>query len=91
MKNWDAAGAVLEAYQARLDKAMQDGPKSYDAGAQGLAAERRRPRDRPRDAHPARESRGVRIFGYTEQQMWGKRATEFIVMQETANARSSRR
>jgi len=26
----------------------------------------------------------LRIFGYTEQQMLGKRATEFIVMQETA-------
>lgn len=84
MKNWDAAGAVLEAYQARLDKAMQDGAKSYDAvlkdsppnvGVHEIDLEMRILRVSPEE---------LRIFGYTEQQMLGKRATEFIVMQETA-------
>ena len=84
MKNWDAAGAVLEAYQARLDKAMQDGPKSYDAalkdsppnvGVHEIDLEMRILRVNPEE---------LRIFGYTEQQMLGKRATDFIVMQETA-------
>ena len=82
--NWDAATAALEAYQARLDKALQDGAKSYDAafkdspkqvGVHEIDLEMRILRVSPEE---------LRIFGYTEQQMLGKRATEFIVMQETA-------
>ena len=82
--NWDDASAVLEAYQARLDKALKDGIKSYDAAFRGsppnvgvheIDSEMRILRVNPEE---------LRLFGYTEQQMLGKRATEFIVMQETA-------
>jgi PAS domain S-box-containing protein len=82
--SWDAAAAALEAYQVRLDKALQDGAKSYDAafkdapaqvGAHEIDLEMRILRVNPEE---------LRLFGYTEQQMLGRRATEFIVMQETA-------
>lgn len=82
--NWDAAIEVLEAYQARLDKALSDGARSYDAafkdsppqvGAHEIDLEMRILRVNPEE---------LRLFGYTAQQMLGRRATEFIVMQETA-------
>ena len=82
--SWDAATAVLEAYQVRLDKALQDGPKSYEAalkdpppnvGVHEIDLEMRILRVNPEE---------LKLFGYTEQQMLGKKATDFIVMQETA-------
>ena len=82
--NWDSASAALEAYQERLDKALKDGPKSYDQafkdspagiGCHEIDAEMKILRVNPEE---------LRIFGYTAQQMLGKRATDFIVMQETA-------
>ena len=82
--SWDAATAVLEAYQVRLDKALQDGAKSYEAafkdpppnvGVHEIDLEMRILRVNPEE---------LKLFGYTEQQMLGKKATDFIVMQETA-------
>ena len=82
--SWDAATAVLEAYQVRLDRALQDGAKSYEAalkdpppnvGVHEIDLEMRILRVNPEE---------LKLFGYTEQQMLGKKATDFIVMQETA-------
>jgi PAS domain S-box-containing protein len=82
--NWDAAVAALAAYQERLEKALRDGAKSYELafrgsppgiGAHEIDADMKILRVNPEE---------LRLFGYTEQQMLGRRATEFIVMQESA-------
>ena len=36
--NWDAAAAILEEYQVRLDNALKDGAKSYDAAFKATVA-----------------------------------------------------
>lgn len=82
--NWDEAVAALVAYQDRLEVALRAGAKSYDdafkgsptgVGVHEIDPEMRIVRVNPEE---------LRLFGYTEQQMLGRRATEFIVMQETA-------
>lgn len=82
--NWDAAVAALEAYQERLERALLGGARSYDAAFEGspagIGAHEIDPEMRIVRVNPEE----LRLFGYTEQQMLGKRATEFIVMQETA-------
>ena len=82
--NWDEASGVLEAYQARLERALAEGARSYElafkdsprgVGVHEIDSDMKILRVNPEE---------LRLFGYTEQQMLGKRATDFIVMQETA-------
>lgn len=82
--NWDAAVAALEAYQERLEKALKEGARSYDAAFKGSPAGIGVHEIDPQMKIMRVSPEELRLFGYTEQQMLGKRATEFIVMQETA-------
>jgi PAS domain S-box-containing protein len=83
-ENWDEAVAALEAYQTRLDEAAKAGATAYDeafkGSPRGIGVHEIDPEMRILRVSPEE----LRIFGYTEQQMLGKRATDFIVMQETA-------
>jgi PAS domain S-box-containing protein len=82
--NWDEAVAALEAYQRKLEDAVKTGPRAYDeafkASPRGIGVHEIDHEMRILRVSPEE----LRIFGYTEQQMAGHRATEFIVMQETA-------
>jgi PAS domain S-box-containing protein len=82
--NWDAAVAALEAYQERLEKALRDGAKSYELAFRdspsGIGVHEIDPEMKILRVNPEE----LRLFGYTEPQMLGRRATEFIVMQESA-------
>jgi PAS domain S-box-containing protein len=82
--NWDEAVAALTEYQDRLEKALRDGAKSYEQAFKnsppGIGVHEIDPEMRILKVNPEE----LRIFGYTEQQMLGRRATDFIVMQETA-------
>ncbi len=82
--NWDAAVAALEAYQDRLDQALKEGVRAYEQAFNNpppelwvheIDSEKRIVRVSPAE---------LRALGYTEKQMLGQPAFNFIVMQETS-------